>query len=214
MLITEPYLDQTRIWPARGRHILAQYDAATIIVYQAYNTEIGHYAVTHQHLGGAFDYGRMSWLKPNFLWMMYRSGWGTKENQQVILALRLRRTFFESLLAQAVPSVWDQAPFSTRSAWATAINQSEVRIQWDPDHDPHGHRVARRALQIGLRRTALAAFGQQELLEVQDLSAFVAEQRRDLAEQGIATLRTPQERVYPLTNPALTKRLGLAEHKE
>src|SRR5262245_56200485 len=22
----------------------------------------------------------MSWVKPNFLWMMYRSGWATKEN--------------------------------------------------------------------------------------------------------------------------------------
>jgi len=27
----------------------------------------------------------MSWIKPNFLWMMYRCGWGTKEGQQVTL---------------------------------------------------------------------------------------------------------------------------------
>ncbi|MFM7854759.1 MAG: DUF4291 family protein [Flammeovirgaceae bacterium] len=24
---------------------------------------------------------RMTWMKPNFLWMMYRSGWATKHNQ-------------------------------------------------------------------------------------------------------------------------------------
>src|SRR4051794_29690087 len=47
----------------------------------------------------------MSWVKPNFLWMMYRSGWGAKEGQEVTLALRLRRQFFDALLAQAVPSL-------------------------------------------------------------------------------------------------------------
>jgi len=48
MLITEPYLAQTQVWPAQGRHILAQYDDATIIVYQAYSSDIGHFAVTRQ----------------------------------------------------------------------------------------------------------------------------------------------------------------------
>jgi len=24
---------------------------------------------------------RMTWIKPNFLWMMYRSGWASKKNQ-------------------------------------------------------------------------------------------------------------------------------------
>jgi hypothetical protein len=27
----------------------------------------------------------MSWIKPNFLWMMYCSGWGTKQRQRIIL---------------------------------------------------------------------------------------------------------------------------------
>jgi hypothetical protein len=107
VLATEPYSEQVRIWPKNGRHILAHYDDSTVILYQAYRPAIGHFAVEHGKFGGDFSFTRMSWVKPNFLWMMYRSGWGTKENQQVTLALRIRREFFDSVLAVAVPSTWD-----------------------------------------------------------------------------------------------------------
>ena len=81
-LITEPYNEQAQIWPNKGRHILAQFDEDTIIVYQAYNSLIGRYVADHGTFGGGFSYSRMSWIKPNFLWMMYRSGWGRKENRR------------------------------------------------------------------------------------------------------------------------------------
>src|SRR5580698_10674275 len=76
------------------------------------------YAVEHGSFGGDFSYARMSWVKPNFLWMMYRSGWGSKEGQEVTLALRLGRAFFDSLLAQAVPSSWDREQFTTEEEWS------------------------------------------------------------------------------------------------
>ena len=66
------------MWPKEGRHILAQFDDDTVIVYQAYRPSIGRYAAEHGAFGGDFSYSRMSWVKPNFLWMMYRSGWGTQ----------------------------------------------------------------------------------------------------------------------------------------
>ena len=47
-LVTEPYLEQRKIWPNRGRHILAQYDEKTVVVYQAFNPAIAQYAVEHQ----------------------------------------------------------------------------------------------------------------------------------------------------------------------
>ena len=119
-LLLEPYPDQVKLWPAGGRHILAQYDDESIVVYQAYRPSIGHYAAEHGAFGGDFSYTRMSWIKPNFLWMMYRSDWGTKEGQEVTLALRLRRAFFDSLLAQAVPSSWDQDRFATHDEWSNA----------------------------------------------------------------------------------------------
>ena len=70
-----PYCDQGSAWPSAGRHILAQYDDDTIVVYQAYSQAIGGFALQHGYFGGDFKYTRMSWIKPNFLWMMYRSDW-------------------------------------------------------------------------------------------------------------------------------------------
>jgi hypothetical protein len=113
VLVTEPYSEQAKVWPKEGCYILAQSDSDSIFVYQAYRPSIGRYAAEHGAFGGDFSYSRMSWIKPNLLWMMYRSGWGTKEGQEITLALRLRRAFFDSLLAQAVPSSWDRDQFAT-----------------------------------------------------------------------------------------------------
>ena len=75
-LLLEPYEQQRAHWPQSGRHVLAQFDDETVVVYQAYRSEIGHDAVRHGRFGSAFSFSRMSWIKPNFLWMMFRSGWG------------------------------------------------------------------------------------------------------------------------------------------
>jgi hypothetical protein len=211
MIATEPYREQVRVWPKEGRHILAQFDADSVVVYQAYRPAIGLYAAAHGRFGDEFRYERMSWVKPNFLWMMYRSGWGTKEDQQVTLVLRLRRAFFDAVLAEAVPSSWDRELYATREEWSDAVGRSAVRLQWDPDHHPSGAKLERRAIQLGLRGETLRAFGTRELLEVIDLTEFVAEQRERLASGGVAALVTPRERVYRPADPAVAARLGLAE---
>jgi hypothetical protein len=210
-LVMEPYSEQVQVWPKEGRHILAQYDDDTIIVYQAYRPSIGRYAAEHGAFGGDFSYSRMSWVKPNFLWMMYRSGWGTKEGQEVTLALRLRRAFFDSLLDQAVPSSWDRDQFATEEKWSRSVGRSSVRLQWDPDHHPSGAKLERRAIQLGLRGEVLEAFGQRELVEVMDVSELVAEQRERLSSGGASVLVTPRERVYRPADPAIAARLRLAE---
>jgi hypothetical protein len=209
-LIYEAYSQQVKIWPKAGRHILAQFDDQSIIVYQAYNSTIGRYAAEHGKFGGEFSYSRMSWVKTNFLWMMYRSGWGTKENQEVTLALRLRRPFFDSLLAHAIPSTWDRGLFATNEEWSQAVSQSSVRLQWDPDHHPSGASLDRRAIQLGLRGPVLESFGKNELLEVIDLSEFVAEQRSLLSSGGVSALSIPRERIYHPTDPTLAAKLQLS----
>jgi hypothetical protein len=193
---TEKYVDQLARWPSTGKHIIAQYDAETIVVYQAYRRSIGEYAIKHRAFGGDFSYSRMSWIKPNFLWMMYRSGWGTKEGQETTLGLRLRRQFFDRILAQAVASSLDQSNYITRDAWKAALEKSEVRLQWDPDHDPHGNAIARRAIQLGLRGSLLAEYGKCALVEVIDMTEFVVAQREQLLRAGIAELMTPVEQIY------------------
>lgn len=207
------YREQIPCWPQAGRHILAQYDDASVIVYQAYRPGIGRWAIEHGQLGGPeFGYSRMSWIKPNFLWMMFRSGWGVKENQEITLGLRIRRAFFDELLAQAVESSFSPNRFADDVEWQRALAGSAVRLQWDPDHQPSGAKLERRALQLGLRGAALQAFGRTELVEVIDLSEFVAKQRAVLASEGVDALVTPTERVYTPASKEVRIALGLDDH--
>jgi hypothetical protein len=190
---------QAARWPAAGEHVLAHFDADTIVVYQAYRESIGRHAIAHGRLGGPdFSFDRMSWIKPNFLWMMHRSGWGTKPGQEVTLGLRVRRSFFDCLLRDAVASSFDPARHASREAWQRAVEESAVRLQWDPDHAPDGARLQRRAVQIGLRGAALKSLASTELVEVIDMRAFV-EAQRESARGGAPWpgLRTPVENPYP-----------------
>ncbi|MFQ5342024.1 MAG: DUF4291 domain-containing protein [Anaerolineae bacterium] len=207
---TARYLDQKATWPASGRHILAQYDHSSIIVYQAYRPAIGRYAVRHQRFGGDFSYNRMSWIKPNFLWMMYRSGWGTKSGQEITLAIRLKLDFFESILAEAVPSTYDPDSYPDKEAWMSSVARSSVRLQWDPDHDPSGARERRRAVQLGLRGAVLREYGQSAIVEIIDLTEFVESQRVHVESGDYKQLILPREQVYIPSDPVVAARLKLS----
>ena len=129
-LTIESYAEQTQRWPTGGEHILAQFDDASVVVYQAYRPSTGNYAIEHGRLGGPdFSFERMSWIKPNFLWMMYRSGWGTRPGQEVILGLRIRRAFFEAILDRAVASSFDPSRHATHDDWKADVHDSDVRLQ-------------------------------------------------------------------------------------
>jgi hypothetical protein len=208
-LTAEPYMTQVARWPRSGRHILAQFDSESVVVYQAYSPAIGHFAARHGYFGGGFSLSRMSWIKPNFLWMMYRSGWGTKENQDVTLAVRLRRDAFDEILRQAVHSTFLPEVYGSEDAWKRAVAGSDVRLQWDPDHDPSGKPVERRAIQLGLRGDVLARYAKDWLLEIQDVSDFVREQRTNAA-APYDPLVTPSEDVYPVADIQVAKRLGVS----
>jgi hypothetical protein len=81
------------------------------------------------------------------------------------LGLRLRRSFFDGILAQAVQSSCYSALNPTQEQWQKALATSSVRLQWDPDHGPAGTKLERRAIQLGLRGPVLEAFGKRELLK-------------------------------------------------
>ena len=201
------YEEQKLTWSVSRQHVLAQYDDASIVVYQAYNPVIGRFAALHGYFGGDFSYSRMSWIKPNFLWMMYRSAWGTKDGQETTLAVHLKRAFFEEVLAQAVSSSYDPGLYADRADWSAAVGASEVRLQWDPDHASSGTPLERRAIQLGLRGAMLQEYGRAAILQIEDISEFVAEQRANI---GSPDLLTPVERVYSPADAAIAAMLRLS----
>ena len=206
-LFTESYLEQKKRWPQAGRVILAQYDANSVIVYQAYRPGIGHFAARHGYFGGEFKLSRMTWIKPNFLWMMYRSGWGTKPGQEVILAIQLQRSAFDFILTQAVHSSYAEEVYGTQEQWQDAVKHSDVRLQWDPDHAPTGGKLTRRAIQLGLRGEAIAHYAKDWIIEIEDISQFVAAQREHTHSNHHDYLLTPQEQPYSVADLGVAQRL-------
>jgi hypothetical protein len=201
-----PYTEQSAGWPADGKVILARYDEQTIWVYQAFRPEIALPSVQGQRMGGAFSLERMSWIKPNFLWMMYRCDWARASGQEHVLAIRMTRAGFEEILGRAVASSFRASGMAQEKDWQEALRRSDVRLQWDPDHGPGGEALRRRAIQLGLRDEALRRYVQEWTVSIEDITPFVAEQRALKSERS--KLLTPVERPYPL--PAeLAERLGM-----
>lgn len=207
---TEPYLTQRERWPREGRHILAHHDEEHVVVYQAYAPRIGRFAVEHGYFGGDWKVERMTWIKPNFLWMMYRCGWATKSDQEMVLAVTLHREAFDAILAQAVPSSWDKRRWETREAWQAAVKASAVRLQWDPDHNPTGAKVERRAIQLGLRGEATRRYAREWIASIEDVTEFVREQHPHATPSRYDDLVLPRETVYRPADPDVAYTLGLA----
>lgn len=203
------YNEQIKEWPKEGHHIMAQYDHEKIIVYQSYRPEIGNFAYKNQYFGGAFSLDRMTWIKPNFLWMMYRNGWGKKAGQEVVLAIHLKIEAFERYLEQAVYSSYQSEIYGSREEWKNQINDSLVRLQWDPDHDPHGAKLDRRAIQIGVRGNEIKNYAKDDILKIENISGFVGEQFEHVRGNRLDLLEVPQEKPLLFENEKLNKKLRL-----
>jgi hypothetical protein len=152
----------------------------------------------------------MSWIKPNFLWMMYRCGWASKENQERVLALWLDKNAFEEILKQAAFSTFTAGRYESEEAWKQELATKNVRLQWDPDHSPYGGRLIRRAMQLGLKNDTLEQFGKHQVKRIEDLTDFVHQQKVHVDNRQLELLRVPQERVYPVKNAALAQKIVLS----
>ena len=114
------------------------------------------------------------------------------------MAVRLRRSAFDEILAAAVPSSFDSQLYSTHELWQRAVKESSVRLQWDLDHHPNGSKLERRAIQLGLRGEMLARYARDWILEIEDISEFVAQQYEFVRAKDWESLQTPSESVYPV----------------
>lgn len=206
-LKTIPYSKYERGLPQEGNVIVGQRHGDSLLVYQAFNDAIADYALAHQKFGGPnYSFSRMTWIKPNFLWMMYRSGWAEKENQTRILAIEMAFTGFETLLEQGVITSHSPAEGSEQ-VWREKLNHSDVRIQWDPDHDCHGAKLRRRAVQTGIKGQATLKFNHEWIQSIQDLTPFVKEQKSRLDNRDLG-FSVVEESVISV-NEALKEKFGI-----
>lgn len=115
------------------QQIRAVHTASTVTVYQAYAPEIGGPAVRHGRFPAAWKRDRMTWIKPSFLWMMYRCGWGTKEGQETVLAVEITRDGFEWALEHACLAHYDPALHPDHDAWKRELKRAPARASGTPN---------------------------------------------------------------------------------
>ncbi|RBQ22146.1 DUF4291 domain-containing protein [Spongiactinospora rosea] len=178
------------------RQIRAAFTDETITVYQAYDPAIAVPAVVAQRFVAPFKRERMTWIKPSFLWMMYRCGWGTKAGQTRVLGIDITREGFEWVLRHSCLS--HPADGVDQAAWKERLRASPVRIQWDPERDPHHNPLAYRSIQVGLSGEAVTRYLDEWIVGINDLTDRVHEIHRALRDGQDVTEMVPRESPYPL----------------
>lgn len=179
------------------RQIRAVYDDATIRVYQAFNDPIAEAALAAGRFVAPFSRSRMTWIKPSFRWMMYRAGWGYKDDdQRRILAIDISREGFEWALAHSCPSHPD--PSMTPEQWRRHRDATPVRIQWDPERSLRLEPLDHRSIQIGLGPAAVPRYVDEWTQRIEDVTAL-AHRMHELVQADrldAAAALLPPERPY------------------
>ncbi|WP_371497251.1 DUF4291 domain-containing protein [Kitasatospora sp. NBC_00374] len=182
------------------RRIRAAYDDGSLVVYQAYPAAIAEPALAAGTFVAPFKRERMTWIKPSFRWMMYRSGWGAKAGQERVLAVRITREGFEWALGHACLSHYDRDRHASAAEWKAQLRESPVRIQWDPERSTRLGPLPHRAIQIGLTGPAVHHYVGEWITGIEDVTALAHEAHalvRDGRPQAADAL-IPAETPYPL----------------
>jgi hypothetical protein len=125
-------------------------------------------------------------------------------------AIRLHRPAFDAILAQAVHSKYIPEIYEDQADWNRAVKNSDVRLQWDPDHSPTGDKLTRRAIQLGLQGETAIEYAQEFIVSIEDISEFVAEQRQYVITQNYNSLLTPSENPYLVSDAEVLQKLQLS----
>ncbi len=182
------------------QQIRAVFDDETIVVYQAYPSEIAAAAVREQTFVPPFKMERMTWIKPSFLWMMYRAGWGEKKGQERILRIRISREGFEWALANSALSHFQPEIHDSQEAWQKDVKCAPVRIQWDPERSLKLERLDYRSIQIGLGVQAVPRYVKGWIVSIEDCTNLAKAIQLAVQRQQWLEVKTllPSEQPYPL----------------
>lgn len=188
------------ITPIPTRQIRATYNDKTVRVYQAYSDTIADSALEHgTFVAPPFKMERMTWIKPSFLWMMYRAGWGYKDDgQKRILAIDITHEGFAWALAHSCPSHPD--PGMSHEEWERLKSRSPVRIQWDPERDLLLRPQEHRAIQIGLSGEAVRLYANEWIQQITDITSLAHDIHSLVSNEELSEARNhlPIEQVYSI----------------
>ncbi len=192
------------------REVRAVHDRESIVVYQAYSAGIAEAALRAGRFVAPFSFGRMTWIKPSFLWLMHRSNWGHKAGQERILAVRVRRAAWDRALSLGVLTSPEAGVFRSPEEWAHAFSDAKVHVQWDPERSLRGAALPYYAIQVGVSRHLVREYAEEWILGIEDVTPLVRKvyQQIQTGHADKAPRLLPNEKVYPV-DPAASRRLWM-----
>ncbi|WP_130734953.1 DUF4291 domain-containing protein [Flavobacterium sp. J27] len=182
--------------------IRATYNKDTITIYQAYGKDIALTAIRNKKFQKPFSFNRMTWIKPSFLWLMERSNWGNKSNQEYILAIKIKRNKWEEALSLGVLTYPDSKVYTTGYEWEEKFANAKTHIQWDPERNFKGVKLNYQSIQVGISRFLIQEYNEDWIVDIEDYTPLV-KKMRELIKNGKyieAQRLLPVEKVYPIDN--------------
>lgn len=190
--------------------IRADHDARSIVVYQAYAPAIAGPAVAAKRFVPPFSRGRMTWIKPSFLWLMERSNWAQKPGQERVLAVRITRAGWDEALSLGVLTSHTRGVHRDQADWQQQFAAAVVHVQWDPERTIRGAGRDINAIQVGLSRHVIERFVDLWTVDITDLTPLVRKIHAAVIAGKVdrAQALLPRERPYPVP-PAIAHRLAI-----
>ncbi|AXT53432.1 DUF4291 domain-containing protein [Aquimarina sp. BL5] len=192
------------------QEIRADYDRDTITVYQAYGKSIAVSAIKNNKFESPFSFNRMTWIKPSYLWLMERSNWGTKSNQEYILGIKIKKVSWEKALSIGVLTDPDKTIYKSGALWDKEFRNAKVHIQWDPERTLKGTKMQIRSIQVGIGRDLIKEYNEEWIQEINDLTPLTKKIRLLLKEGKYKEAKrlVPGEKIYEVPDDT-KRRIGI-----
>lgn len=189
--------------------IYADYDDEGVFIYQAFKPKIVAVAVELGKFGKGFGVDRISWIKPSLGWMLRRSKYASKHRMNAIARVKLDHQSWLEILDQSIPTHFDENRFSTEYEWQSALKNSDVIHQWDPERSLKGERLDRQAIQVGLRGDVLKKYKEEYVIGVEDITDLAKKIGYAVKHNQSMPNYTPHEKEY-FVHDDLKDKLGIA----
>ncbi|MDT9682256.1 DUF4291 domain-containing protein [Streptomyces sp. TRM76323] len=189
------------------QRVRALHTDSTVTVYQAYSPAIGLPAARDGRFPASWKRDRMTWIKPSFLWMMYRCGWAEKEGQETVLAVEISRAGFEWALRRACLSHYEPRLHADRESWRRELREAPARVQWDPERDLRLRPLPYRSLQLGLAGEAARRYADEWTVSLTDVTPLAREVHALVRAGDLDAARRllPREEPYPVADGLLDR---------
>lgn len=190
--------------------IRATYDAKRIAVYAAFGPKIAETALLHQQLLPPFSYSRMTWIKPSYLWLMYRSNWAKSAGMERILRIWVKRSNWDAALTEAILTTPEPHVYPDAKKWRKKVDKTRIKVQWDPERNIRNERQAAKSIQVGIMPALAEQYAKKWIDEIEDMTPLTRQVRNLVYQRDFDQAETllPEERVYPVS-PAIRKALGM-----